>query len=94
MRSFARSAAVSSWYSEEDIEEIHTRASELINLLKLPSVALFVLAPSAEGTSPRWHCNRNPSLPLAMRAISKVLQRDSSFSPGYNQKHLLSGNQI
>ncbi|KAK6476180.1 AP-5 complex subunit zeta-1 isoform X1 [Huso huso] len=82
MRSFARSPAVSSWYSEEDIEEIHTRASELINLLKLPSVAQFVLAPSTEGTSPRWHRDTNTSLPLAMRAISKVLQRDSSFSPG------------
>lgn len=79
MRSFARSAAVASCYSEEDLEEILTRAHELINLLKLPSVAQFVLAPSARGDSPRWHRDSNASLPLSMRTISSLLHKHGSF---------------
>ncbi|XP_064171542.1 AP-5 complex subunit zeta-1 isoform X1 [Anguilla rostrata] len=79
MRSFARSPTVVSYYSEEDLEEILTRAHELINLLKLPSVAQFVLAPSARGDSPRWHRDTNASLPLSMRTISSLLHKHSSF---------------
>nr|XP_015216005.1 PREDICTED: AP-5 complex subunit zeta-1 isoform X1 [Lepisosteus oculatus] len=81
MRSFACSAPVTSCYSEEDIEEILTRANELINLLKLPSVAQFVLAPSQQGTSPRWHRDTNTCLPLAMRALSEVLQKGNDLLP-------------
>ncbi|MBN3318155.1 AP5Z1 protein, partial [Atractosteus spatula] len=81
MRSFACSAPVTSCYSEEDIEEILTRANELINLLKLPSVAQFVLAPSPQGTSPRWHRDTNTCLPLAMRALSEVLQKGNDLLP-------------
>ncbi|KAJ8344913.1 hypothetical protein SKAU_G00291060 [Synaphobranchus kaupii] len=79
MRSFALSAAVTSCYSEEDLEEILTRAHELINLLKLPSVAQFVLAPSARGDSPRWHRDTNASLPLSMRTLSSLLHKHGSF---------------
>uniref|UniRef100_H3AAJ6 Adaptor related protein complex 5 subunit zeta 1 n=1 Tax=Latimeria chalumnae TaxID=7897 RepID=H3AAJ6_LATCH len=75
MRMFVQSAAVSSVYSEEDSETILTRANELINLLKLPNIAQFVLAPPAEGASPRYHRDTNASLPLAMGAVSRVLQR-------------------
>ncbi|XP_066545030.1 AP-5 complex subunit zeta-1 isoform X2 [Amia ocellicauda] len=82
MRTFACSSPVSSCYSEEDIEEILTRANELINLLKLPSVAQFVLAPCAQGTSPRWHRDTNTCLPLAMRALSDVLQKETGFLSG------------
>ncbi|KAG9343008.1 hypothetical protein JZ751_015226 [Albula glossodonta] len=79
MRSFARSAPVTSCFSEEDLEEILTRSHELINLLKLPSVAQFVLAPSARGDSPRWHRDTNASMPLSMRTISSLLHKQSSF---------------
>ncbi|XP_061080720.1 AP-5 complex subunit zeta-1 isoform X2 [Conger conger] len=79
MRSFARSATVASCFSEEDLEEILTRAHELINLLKLPSVAQFVLAPSARGDSPRWHRDSNASLPLSMRTVSSLLHKHGSF---------------
>ncbi|XP_051571725.1 AP-5 complex subunit zeta-1-like isoform X2 [Myxocyprinus asiaticus] len=81
MRSFARSGPVTACYSEEDSEEIITRAHELINLLKLPNVAQFVLAPSAEGDSPRWHRDTNASLPQGMRAVSGILHRQINFLP-------------
>uniref|UniRef100_A0AAY4BWL1 AP-5 complex subunit zeta-1 n=1 Tax=Denticeps clupeoides TaxID=299321 RepID=A0AAY4BWL1_9TELE len=82
MRTFAQSAPVASCYSEEDIEEIITRASELVNLLKLPNVAQFVLAPSPHGDNPRWHKDTNTSLPHSMRAVSGLLHKNSSFLPG------------
>lgn len=81
MRLFARSAPVTACYSEEDSEEIITRAHELINLLKLPNVAQFVLAPSAGGYGPRWHRDTNTSLPQSMRTISTLLHRHSSILP-------------
>ncbi|XP_057201913.1 AP-5 complex subunit zeta-1 isoform X2 [Triplophysa rosa] len=81
MRLFARSAPVTACYSEEDSEEIITRAHELINLLKLPNVAQFVLAPSAGGDGPRWHRDTNTSLPQSMRTISTLLHRHSSVLP-------------
>uniref|UniRef100_A0A8C1WHX5 Adaptor related protein complex 5 subunit zeta 1 n=1 Tax=Cyprinus carpio TaxID=7962 RepID=A0A8C1WHX5_CYPCA len=81
MRTFACSAIVMTCYSEEDTEEIITRAHELINLLKLPNVAQFVLAPSAGGDGPRWHRDTNASLPQGMRAVSGLLHRHSSFLP-------------
>ncbi|KAK7168060.1 hypothetical protein R3I94_002188 [Phoxinus phoxinus] len=81
MRTFARSGPVMACYSEEDTEEIITRAHELINLLKLPNVAQFVLATSAGGDGPRWHRDTNASLPQAMRAVSGLLHRHSSFLP-------------
>ncbi|XP_073694993.1 AP-5 complex subunit zeta-1 isoform X2 [Garra rufa] len=81
MRTFARSGPVMACYSEEDTEEIITRAHELINLLKLPNVAQFVLAPSARGDGPRWHRDTNASLPQGMRAVSGLLHRHSSFLP-------------
>uniref|UniRef100_A0A671RM00 AP-5 complex subunit zeta-1-like n=1 Tax=Sinocyclocheilus anshuiensis TaxID=1608454 RepID=A0A671RM00_9TELE len=81
MWTFARSAPVMVCYSEEDTEEIITRAHERINLLKLPNVAQFVLAPSAGGDGPRWHRDTNASLPQGMRAVSGLLHRHSSFLP-------------
>ncbi|XP_063042706.1 AP-5 complex subunit zeta-1 isoform X2 [Engraulis encrasicolus] len=78
---FARSRAAQASYSEEDTEEIVTRAHELTNLLKLPSVAQFVLAPPALGDSPRCHRDANASLPRAMRTISELLHKQTSFLP-------------
>ncbi|XP_028646911.1 AP-5 complex subunit zeta-1 [Erpetoichthys calabaricus] len=81
MSTFAHKKAASSCYSEDDTEEIVTRANELINLLKLPSVAQFVLAPSMDGINPQWHRDTSAALPLVMRTMSAVLQRESGFSP-------------
>lgn len=79
---FARSKHVLACYSNEDAEEIVTRAHELTNLLKLPSVAQFVLAPPTLGESARWHRDGNTSMPRAMRLISGLLHKQSSFLPG------------
>ncbi|XP_066530479.1 AP-5 complex subunit zeta-1 isoform X2 [Hoplias malabaricus] len=81
MRSFAHSGPVAACYSEEDTAEIITRAHELINLLKLPNVAQFVLASSAHGESTRWHRDTNTCLPQRMRAISGLLHNHSNFLP-------------
>ncbi|XP_062915021.1 AP-5 complex subunit zeta-1 isoform X1 [Mobula hypostoma] len=81
MRPFVRSALISSLYSEDDIQEILARASELNNLLKAPNVAQLILGPSADIASPRWYKDTNASLPLTMRTISKMLQREPA--PGF-----------
>ncbi|XP_059835473.1 AP-5 complex subunit zeta-1 isoform X1 [Hypanus sabinus] len=81
MRPFVRSALISSLYSEDDIQEILARASELNNLLKAPNVAQLILGPSADIASPRWYKDTNASLPLTMRTISKMLEREPA--PGF-----------
>ncbi|KAH0631990.1 hypothetical protein JD844_019961 [Phrynosoma platyrhinos] len=73
LRTFVQSPAISSTYSAEDAEVILTRATELMNLLKMPSVAQFVLTPSAEVSSPRFHQDVHTSLPLAMKTTSRML---------------------
>ncbi|XP_023687441.1 AP-5 complex subunit zeta-1 isoform X1 [Paramormyrops kingsleyae] len=82
MHSFTCSAPVVACYSEEDREAIVTRAHELVNLLKLPNVAQFVLTPSASGDTPRWHRDTNASLPFAMRALSGLLPKHNTFLTG------------
>ncbi|XP_043567843.1 AP-5 complex subunit zeta-1 isoform X2 [Chiloscyllium plagiosum] len=82
MRPFVRSAMISSMYSEEDIQEILTRATELNNLLKVPNVAQVILGSSVDIVNPRWYKDTNASLPLTLRTISKVLQREPA--PGFS----------
>ncbi|XP_062999327.1 AP-5 complex subunit zeta-1 [Elgaria multicarinata webbii] len=82
MRTFVQSPAVSSIYSAEDTDAILTRATELMNLLKMPNVAQFVLTPPAEVSSPRFHQDTPVSLPLAMKTTSRLLEGGAGSAPG------------
>ncbi|XP_054851309.1 AP-5 complex subunit zeta-1 [Eublepharis macularius] len=73
MRLFVQSPTISSGYSTEDAEAILTRATELTNLLKMPSVAQFVLTPSDEVSRSRFHRDMHASLPLTMKTTSWLL---------------------
>nr|XP_010964298.1 AP-5 complex subunit zeta-1 isoform X2 [Camelus bactrianus] len=82
MRTLAQSTAASSVHSEEDAGAICTRATELLNLLKMPSVAQFVLTPSGEVSEPRYHRDTNTALPLALRTVSRLVEREAGLLPG------------
>uniref|UniRef100_A0A8C0VRP6 Adaptor related protein complex 5 subunit zeta 1 n=1 Tax=Cyanistes caeruleus TaxID=156563 RepID=A0A8C0VRP6_CYACU len=72
MRTFVQSPAVTSVYCEEDLEEILIRATELMNLLKMPSVAQFVFTPPVAST--QFQRDVNDSLPLALRMVTQLLE--------------------
>ncbi|NWV74458.1 AP5Z1 protein, partial [Dasyornis broadbenti] len=72
MRTFVQSPAVTSVYCEEDLEELLIRATELMNLLKMPSVAQFVFTPPMAST--QFQREVNDSLPLALRMVTQLLE--------------------
>lgn len=80
MRTFVQSPAVTSVYREEDLEEILIRATELMNLLKMPSVAQFVFTPPVAST--RFQREVNDSLPFALRIVTRLLEPTPGFMPG------------
>ncbi|NXS60232.1 AP5Z1 protein, partial [Brachypteracias leptosomus] len=82
MRTFVQSPAVTSVYREEDLEEILIRATELMNLLKMPSVAQFVFTPPVDMASTRFQREVNDSLPFALRMVTHLLEPTPGFMPG------------
>uniref|UniRef100_A0A8D2BF58 AP-5 complex subunit zeta-1 n=1 Tax=Sus scrofa TaxID=9823 RepID=A0A8D2BF58_PIG len=82
MRTLAQSPAAGSAHGKEDARAVLTRATELLNLLKMPSVAQFVLTPSAEVSEPRYHRDTNTALPLALSTVSRLVERDAGLLPG------------
>ncbi|NWH84316.1 AP5Z1 protein, partial [Aegithalos caudatus] len=80
MRTFVQSPAVTSIYCEEDLEEILIRATELMNLLKMPSVAQFVFNPPVAST--RFQKEVNDSLPSALRMVTQLLEPAPGSVPG------------
>ncbi|XP_027539421.1 AP-5 complex subunit zeta-1 isoform X3 [Neopelma chrysocephalum] len=81
MRTFVQSPAVTSVYCEEDLEEILIRATELMNLLKMPSVAQFVFNPPMDVASTRLQREVNDSLPLALRMVTHLLEPAPGCTP-------------
>ncbi|XP_006143658.1 AP-5 complex subunit zeta-1 isoform X1 [Tupaia chinensis] len=82
MRTLAQRPAASSVHSEEDTDAVHTRATELLNLLKMPSVAQFVFTPSREVCNPRYHRDTNTALPLALCTVSRLVEKEAGLLPG------------
>ncbi|NXG44717.1 AP5Z1 protein, partial [Psilopogon haemacephalus] len=82
MRTFVQSPAVTSVYCEEDLEEILIRATELMNLLKMPSVAQFVFTPPLDVAKTRFQREVNDSLPFALRIVTRLLDPAPGFMPG------------
>ncbi|KAG8145724.1 putative Protein KIAA0415-like protein [Naja naja] len=79
MKIFIQTPGVSSVYCAEEAEAILTRATELMNLLKMPSVAQFVLRPPSEDLS---HRETHIPLLLAMKMTSQLLEGGTSSVPG------------
>ncbi|XP_009074840.1 PREDICTED: AP-5 complex subunit zeta-1 [Acanthisitta chloris] len=82
MRTFVQSPAATSVYCEQDLEEILIRATELMNVLKMPSVAQFVFTPPVDVASTRFQREVNDSLPLALRMVTHLLEPAPGCLPG------------
>ncbi|XP_028611924.1 AP-5 complex subunit zeta-1 isoform X1 [Grammomys surdaster] len=81
MRTLAQSPGTSSVHSEEGAESIRMRATELLTLLKMPSVAQFVFTPTVGVCQPRYHQDTNVSLPLALRIVSRLVEKEAGLLP-------------
>ncbi|NXK89638.1 AP5Z1 protein, partial [Formicarius rufipectus] len=82
MRTFVQSPAVTSVYCKEDLEEILIQATELMNVLKMPSMAQFVFTPPVDVASTRLQREVNDSLPLALRMVTQLLEPAPGCMPG------------
>lgn len=82
MRTLAQNPATSSVHNEEDAESIRIRATELLTLLKMPSVAQFVFTPPVGVCQPRYHRDTNVALPLALRTVSRLVEKEAGLLPG------------
>ncbi|KAM9583896.1 AP-5 complex subunit zeta-1 isoform 1-T1 [Trichechus inunguis] len=79
LRALPQGPAMGSAPRDEDTDTIRTRATELTNLLKMPSVAQFVFTPGTEASTPRFHRDANTALPLALHTVSRLMDREAGL---------------
>ena len=48
----------------------------------MPSVAQFVFTPPAGVCQPRYHRDTNVALPLALRTVSRLVEKEAGLLPG------------
>ncbi|NXY50336.1 AP5Z1 protein, partial [Ceuthmochares aereus] len=82
MKTFVQNPDVTSVYSKEDLEQILNQATDLMNLLKMPSMAQFVLKSPVDVASTRFQKEVNESLPFALRIVTRLLEPAPGFMPG------------
>ncbi|XP_016044573.1 AP-5 complex subunit zeta-1 isoform X2 [Erinaceus europaeus] len=61
---------------------IGSRATELLQLLKMPGAAQLVLTPSPQAAHLRYHRDTNTALPLALHTVRRLLDREAGLVPG------------
>ncbi|XP_064152055.1 AP-5 complex subunit zeta-1 isoform X2 [Loxodonta africana] len=81
LRALPQGPAMGSVPRDEDTDAIRMRATELTNLLKMPSVAQFVFTPGMEASTPRFHRDANTALPLALHTVSRLVDREAGLLP-------------
>ncbi|NXX96021.1 AP5Z1 protein, partial [Centropus bengalensis] len=82
MRTFVQNPDVASVYCKEDLEQILNQAAELLELLKMPSMAQLVLTPPVDAASTQFQREVNDSLPFALRIVTRLLEPAPAFTSG------------
>lgn len=72
LRTAAGSGSVAWCSDEDDLDAVVTRGEELLSLLKSPGVAQSVLTPPPHVLTPRWHRDKNMSMPLQLRLLTRL----------------------
>ncbi|KAK2498579.1 hypothetical protein MC885_013020, partial [Smutsia gigantea] len=82
MTTLAQSPALSSVRCEGPSGAICMWATELVNLLKMPSIAQFMFTASMEVSQPHLHHDDSTALPLALRIVSQLVEKEARLLPG------------
>ncbi|KAK2492211.1 hypothetical protein MC885_003390, partial [Smutsia gigantea] len=82
MTTLARSPALSSVRCEGPSGAVCMWATELLNLLNMPSVAHFMFTASMELSQPRLHHDDSTALPLALRIVIRLVEKEAGLLPG------------
>ncbi|KAK2499195.1 hypothetical protein MC885_007088 [Smutsia gigantea] len=82
MTTLDQSPALSSGRCEGPSGAVCMWATELLNLLKMPSVAQFIFTASMEVSQPRLHHDASTAFPLALRIVSQLVEKEAGLLPG------------
>ncbi|KAK2506565.1 hypothetical protein MC885_014868, partial [Smutsia gigantea] len=82
MTTLAESPSLSSVRCEDPSGAVCRRATELLNLLKMPSMAQFMFTASMEVSQPHFHHEASTALPLALCIVSRLVEKEAGLLPG------------